>query len=189
MASFIQAMPKVELNLHLEGAILPNTLKLIADQNEISESLKHFSDWVSLINQPDYTRLYEIARMACSWLKQGEDLTRVVYDLGTALAKQNVRYAEIGINPTLYPDLNLSYDGILGAISDGRDRAKRAWGVDMNWIFNISRDDPRRADDLARWTTTANAQRSGVVALGVSGDENAQPVGQFERAFHSVEKK
>jgi len=187
-ASFIHALPKVELNVQLEGAIQPQTLAVIADQNEISETLKHYQDWVNLINAPDYKRINEIARMACSWLKHADNLTRVVYDLGTSLAKQNVRYAEVGVNPGLFP-IELSYDDFLAAINDGRDRAKRAWGIDMAWVFVIGREEPRRSDELARWVSTAASRRGGVIGLGLSGDEKAQPVGQFERAFHAVEKK
>jgi len=188
-ASFLAALPKVELNVQLGGAIQPKTLLMIAAQNEVSDSLKHFDTWAKLVEHPDYVRLYEIIRMSCSWLKAADDLTRAVYDVGTTLAKQNVRYAEVGIDPTLFPDLNLSYDGTLGAINDGRDRAKRAWGIDLAWIFTIPRDEPRRADELARWVGSASAQRGGVVGLGLSGDEKAQPAGQFERAFSMIEKK
>ena len=187
-ASFIQALPKVELNVQLEGAIQPQTLAVLADQNEIPETLKHYRDWVTLINTPDYTRTYEIARMASSWLKYADNLTRIVYDLGTVLSKQNVRYAEVGVNPGLYP-LDISYDDFLAAINDGRDRAKRAWGIEIAWIFVIGREEPRRSDELARWVSLASSRRGGVIGLGLSGDEKAQPVGQFERAFHAVEKK
>ena len=188
-ASYVQALPKVELNVQLEGAIQPQTLAVLADQNEIYEKMKHFQDWVNLINAPDYKRINEIARMACSWLKHPDNITRVVYDLGTALSKQNVRYAEVSVNPGLYPEISLNYDDFLAAINDGRDRAKRAWGIDMAWIFVIGREEPRRSDELARWVSTAASRRGGVIGLGLSGDEKAQPVGQFERAFHAVEKK
>lgn len=189
VASYVEALPKVELNVHLEGAIQPNTLLMIADQNEIYETLKRYNDWVALIKQPDYARIWEIERMACSWMKHPDNLTRIVYDLGTVLAKQNIRYAEVSVNPALYPSIDLSYDDFLLAINDGRDRARRAWGIELAWIFVIPREEPRRADELARWTTMATARRGGVIGLGLSGEESAQPVGQFERAFHTVEKK
>lgn len=187
--SFVQALPKVELNVQLEGAVQRNTLLMIAEQNDIRESLKHFDDWVRLIETPDYKRVGDLTRTTCAWLKHPDNLTRIVYDLGTALSKQNVRYAEVGVNPAMFPELTQSYEAFLGLINDGRDRARRAWGIDLAWIFVIPRDEPRRADELARWVTTAAAQRGGVVALGLSGDENAQPVGQFERPFSMVEKK
>ncbi len=187
--SFIESMPKVELNVSLEGAIYTPTLMMLAERNEISESLKHFDEWVNLINEPDYARTYEIARMACSWMKQPDDLTHIIYDAATNLAKQNVRYAEVSVNPARFPDLPLTFEDFLAAINDGRDRAQRAWGIELAWVFMIPREEPRRADELARWVTTVAARRGGVVALGISGEEAAQPVGQFERAFKTAEKK
>jgi adenosine deaminase len=189
IVNYIQAMPKAELHLHLEGAIPKESLLRIAEQNEISESLKHFNNWVQLVENPDIARMYDNLRVFNGWLREAEDLTRVVYDVGVMLAKQNVRYAEISVNPAYYPDLNLSLDDFLNVINDGRTRAERAWGVRIQWVLTIPRDEPRRADDLARWATGVTASRGGVIALGLSGRESDQPVGQFERAFRIAEKK
>ncbi|MFN8529407.1 MAG: hypothetical protein U0670_12405 [Anaerolineae bacterium] len=189
LSSYVQAMPKVDLHVSLEGAVRKKTLKLIADINEIPESLKHFSDWLGLIDKPDYKRLHEIIRVIGAWVVETEDLTRVVYDVGTALHNENVRYAEVSINPVVWSALALSADDFLAAINDGRERAERAWGIRMAWIFTVPRDEPRRADELSRWVTSALAKKGGVIAIGLSGRESAQPVGQFERPFKTVEKK
>jgi adenosine deaminase len=187
--SYIRAMPKVELHLHLEGALRTDTLLTIAEQNEIAENLKHFDEWVRLLHAPDYQRLGEIVQTTNGWLRQPDDLTRVVYDLGVALRDQNVRYAEVSVDPVLYTDNGISFEQFMSAIEDGRSRAERAWGVRMAWIFTIPREQPRRSDDVVRWATTPANRKSGVVALGLSGREEVQPVGQFERAFHAAEKK
>ena len=145
--SFIEAMPKADLHIHLEGAVSRQTLLLIADQNEVEETIKHFHSWVELLAKPDYDRLDELMKMTNGWFKQAEDLTRSAYDVGLYLAKQNVRYAEVTVNPALYPEMNLSLEQFLAAINDGRDRAQRAWGIQMSWILAIPRDEPRRSDD------------------------------------------
>ena len=64
-----------------------------------------------------------------------------------------------------------------------------AWGVDMSWILCIPWDNPRVGDDVARWATGATAKSGNVVALGLIGEEDAQPVGQFKRAFATARKK
>jgi adenosine deaminase len=189
LASYLDAMPKIEVHVALEGAMGRDTLAMIADQNDISTSIKHFNDWMNLISKPDYKRLAELVRMTCSWLQVADDVTRVVYELGVSLHKQNVRYAEVGVNPLLYPALTLNLEDFFAALNDGRDRVQRAWGVEMAWILMIPRDEPRRADEIARFASTIAARRMNILALGLSGSENAQPVGQFERAFKSVEKK
>lgn len=187
--SFIRAIPKAELNVQFEGALHKDTLLMIAEQNDIAASLKHFQQWVALLDQPDYKRLDEIVRTVSLWLQLPEDLTRLVYEMGVALAKQNVRYAEVSINPTLYMEQGLTFEQLLTAISDGRNRVMRGWGVQIDWILTIPRDQPRKADDFLRWATSPSAKKGGVVGIGLSGPENAQPIGQFERPFRSAEKK
>lgn len=187
--SFVEAMPKVELNLHLEGGFDIDRLLLIAEQYEVQDTLKHFDDWVALIRKPDYARLYDIVRVANSWIKDAEDLSKLAYDLGTYLYKQNVRYAEVGVCPALYTEVSLDLEGFFAAINDGRDRAERAWGVRMAWILNVPRDEPRRGEDAARWVTSIPAQRAGVVAFGVTGRDDTQAAGQFERPFRAIERR
>jgi adenosine deaminase len=189
VVSYIQAMPKVELLLSLEGAMQRNSLLKIAEANEISASVKHFNDWVSLLEKPDYKRVGDITKMASSWLQIADDLTRVVYDVGVALAKQNVRYAEVSVNPALYDGIGLSFEDLINALNGGRDRARRGWGIEMAWVPNVPREEPRRADDYARAATSVNARKNGIVGIGLSGREEAQPVAQFERAFRTAEKK
>lgn len=187
---FIAAIPKVELNLQLTGAFNLESLLMIARQNGVPREFEHFEDWLDLLDRPDYTRLDEIARVAGSWVRYPEDIARVVYDVGVVLSKQNVRYAELVVAPSDFMDVHrMGIEVFIDALNDGRDRARRGWNVDMSWIFCIPRDNPRVGDDVARWATGATARRGNVVALGLLGQEDAQPVGQFRRAFATARKK
>jgi aminodeoxyfutalosine deaminase len=186
---FIQAIPKAELNVRLEGAIRKDTLLSIAEQNDISESDKRFNEWATLLDKPDYKRLNEIIHTVNGWLLYPEDLTRVVYDVGVALARQNIKYAEVCVTPSLHMLPGMSFEQFLDALNDGRDRAQRGWGIQLRWVFMVARDEPRRADETMRWTSSAAGKRSGVVAFGVGAHHDPQPVGQFERAFIAAQKK
>ncbi len=190
LREFIAAIPKVELNLQLTGALSRESLLMIAHQNGVPAELERFDDWVNLLDAPDYARLDEIARVAGKWVRYPEDIARVVYDIGVALSKQNVPYAEVAVAPSDFLDAyGMSIDLFIEALNDGRDRALRGWNVDMSWIFCIPRDNPRAGDDAARWAAGATARRGNVVALGLLGPEDAQPVGQFHRAFATARKK
>lgn len=190
--SFIQAMPKVDLHVHLEGALEKSTLLMMADQNNIASSFKtprQYQAWLAQIDEPDYKRLYEVANMLASWVVYMDDITRVVYDLGVYLHKQNVRYAEVSVNPAIYTDGGLPFDSFLEALNDGRDRVLRAWNVRMNWVMGIPRDRPRKADDIARWASNVAARRGNVVALGLIGREDEHTVSIFKKAFSTAYKK
>jgi adenosine deaminase len=187
--SYLEAMPKVELYARLEGSVPAEVTLIIADQNEVSEGMKHFTTWAGLVQKPDYDRTDEIIKVMSQWPRQNEDLTRMAYNVGTYLAKQNVRYAEVTVNPALYTELQIPLEQFFAALSDGRDRAFRAWGIRMGWVVGIGREEPRRADDLVRYALSVAGRKTGVVGLALVGKETSQPVGQFERPFANAEKK
>lgn len=186
---YLHEMPKVELNVHLEGAIVSETLLTIAEQNEVGDSMKQFNYWANLLRKPDFARLDEIIITTSRWIQQPEDLAHITYELGVMLAKQNIRYAEVHVSPNLYVENGFSFEDFLTAINDGRDRAQRAWGVQMSWILNILRSQPRSADEIARWATGPAAKRGRVIGISLSGREDIQPPGQFERAFRTAARK
>jgi len=189
--SFIKALPKVELNLQFEGTIPRETLLMLADQNEIRDSVKRFDKWLDQYNEPDYKKLDSLLEMLRSWVVYGDDLTRAVYDIGVALSKDNVRYAEISIDPLAYVTGDLTFEVFIAALNDGRDRAERAWGVQMRWLMMLPRDKPRQADEVARWATSHTALDGGVVGvvLGRSDASKLTSLDQFERAFRTAGKK
>lgn len=182
-------MPKVELHVRLEGAVANDVILTIAEQNEAQEGLKHFNTWVGLLQKPDYDRMDEIIKVVSQWVRVGEDLSRMVYYLATDLAKQNVRYAEVTVNPALYGEVSLALEQFFAALNDGRERAERAWGIKIGWLVGIPREEPRRADEYVRYAQSAGGRKAGIVGVSLVGRETAQPVGQFERALSAAEKK
>ena len=186
--SFVQAMPKVELHIHLEGALQKDRLILIAEQNEVPDTLKHFNQWAALLDAPEYDRLDEIVDTTTQWLQHPDDLIHVTYELGVALARQNVRYAEISVDPIRFTEKGWTFEQFMAALNDGRSRAERGWGVQMRWVLTIARNQPRHADEIVRWAS-GSGHNLGVVRVELGGPERAQPVGQFERAFRTAAKK
>lgn len=187
--TFLQAMPKIELDLQFEGSLQKETLLIIADENEIPTTFKHYRQWVDLLDRPDYDRLDQLIRTIVQWIKQPEDLTRLVYDLGVSLAKQNIAYAEVAVNPFLYIENGFTFEQFLSALNDGRDRVDRAWKVKLAWILNLHRDQPRRSEDIIRWASSTAARKGNVVGIGLYGRENVQAIEEFERPFKTAQKK
>lgn len=186
----LHAMPKVELNLNLDGAFKRETLLLIAEQNDITPiTFKKFKDWMALLSEPQPNRLNDLAKTIYGWFLYPDDITRLVYDAGVYLAKQNVRYAEVLVSPVYYMLPTMQFDDFMSALNDGRDRVERGWGVNMKWILSVPRYEPRRADEIARWATSATGRKNHVIGFGLTGPQEAQPAAQFERAFNTAHKK
>jgi aminodeoxyfutalosine deaminase len=186
--SFIRALPKAELGLQFEGSIPHRALLMVADHND-KKTEKGYLSVERQLREPDYNKLPELVMALSQWVEFPDNLTRLTYEIGVALSKQNIRYAEISVNPLLYTQNNMSFDKFIEAMADGADKVYRGWKVRLNWILNVPRDDPRRTDEIARWSMSATGKKNGVVAIGLAGREESQPANLFERAFRNVEKK
>src|SRR3974377_227045 len=96
---YIEALPKVELHVHLEGSIQPATLLLLAHRNAVklpAQSVEDFKDWFKF---RDFDHFIEIYFEISSCLKTSEDYELIAYEFGVQMARQNVSYAEVTFSP------------------------------------------------------------------------------------------
>lgn len=189
LETYIRAMPKVELGLQFEGTVPTSSWINLAEMNEIPLRTKQAIPLVKSLDAPELGKIEELYTAVSQWVRDPEDLIRLVYDVGVHLAKQNVKFAELGITPTRYLGSDVPFEALMEALSDGRDRAKRGWGIELAWVFNIPRDEARRADEIVRSANSPAGRKHAVTAIGLTGNETGQQLVNYERAFAGAERK
>lgn len=187
LESYIAAMPKIELHVHLEGATQPETLLKIAERNGIKlpySNVEALREAYSFRNFDDFLKIY---LMVVGTLRTQQDFADLAYEFGSEMARQNIWYAEATFSPQPYIyhfKLGLSYNDILEAVNDGRARAKAQWGVEMRWIPDLVRSTAQATQlEMAQWACSNTARDGGVVALGLGGPEIGYPPQEYEEAF------
>lgn len=183
---FIKAMPKIELHLHLEGSVQPETLLELATQNQISLPASDIAGLRSWYTFRDFDHFIDIYRQICGCLQTPDDFSRITMELGRTMAEQNIRYAEVTWTPASHVNETLSFDALLAGINAGRDYAERTWGVRMNWIPDISRCVPESAGAVVEWITRSRSNNTGIVALGLGGPEVGWPPEMYEDSFRTA---
>lgn len=181
-------IPKVELHVHLEGSISPETLLELALRNSVQLPARDISSLQKFYTFRNFPHFVDVYTTMTSCLRTPEDYSLISYEYGASCARQNVRYAEvtftIGTNVRLS---GFSWQEILSGLNNGRRRAKDEFGVEMRWIFDISRNHPETQDWVVE--TALEAREQGVVALGLGGDEAAYPpelfINSFKRAWQA----
>ncbi len=178
--------PKAELHLHLQGAIRPATLLGLARRHGVAlpaDDLPALREWFRFRDFAHFVEVYALLR-AC--LVEPADFELVTFELGTELADQGVRYAEVTFTPG--PEVyrgprETFFDGLTA----GRERVRRELGVELSWIFDIPRRTVTLHPDipLADFITDCaiNGRNDGVVALGLAGTELGYPPEPFESWF------
>lgn len=189
--AYLQAVPKAELHVHLEGTIKPATLLTLARRNKVTlpvSTLEEMREWFRFRNFPHFV---EIFGTISSCLKTVEDYELIAYEFGAEMARQNVRYAEVTFSAGTHRySLGIPYDVYFGGLQAGRERARRDFGVEMRWVFDIVRDikDEQERRRRAEFTTEVaiECMNNGVVSLGLGGYELGFPPEQFAPWFEKA---
>jgi len=178
LVAWVQRMPKVELHVHLEGSIRPQTLVELAALNHVDlpggvAAAYDFSDFQGFLD----------AYMRCAaCLCTHEDFERVTYEFLCDEAAQGIRYCEVFLSPMQHLRRDFDFDCIMHAIREGYEQAQREWDIRMGVLFDHGRQFGVEAG--FRVLDRALATRHyGVIGLGIGGDEVHFPPELFTELF------
>jgi aminodeoxyfutalosine deaminase len=186
LASYLRAAPKVELHIHLEGAIRPTTVRELAARNGVD--LPELANGVGdRFAYRDFGHFVELFVAAVRSLQTVDDYERIVVEFAADLAGQHVRYAEVTFSPSTHFIYGVQRETYFEGLQRGRERARAEYGVELAWIFNLVRrwNDPTRLRPLADYATSVavEGREIGVVALGLGGAEPGAPPEPFAPWF------
>ena len=173
----VEAMPKAELHLHLDGSLLIDTAIDLARTRGIDAP----SDWVgmsaALIGEMPGTSQAELLKrfdLPIALMQDAEALERITIDLVEAKAADNVRYMEIRWGPLLHVERGLSLANGIAAVCGGAREAAARTGVTVRLISTALRShDPERNIELAE--TAARFIDQGLVGWDLAGQEHTFP--------------
>ena len=189
---YLQAAPKAELHIHLEGAIQPATVLALAQRNRMALPVETEEELRQLFTYRSFDHFIAIFVMAVRCLKTREDYEQIVYELGARMAQQHIRYAEVTMTPSTHHLLGVPHDVYFSGMQRGRARVRADFHVEINWIFNIVRqwDDFTRTWPMADYVTgvAIDGKDDGVVALGLAGAEAGAPPEPFAPYFERARR-
>jgi aminodeoxyfutalosine deaminase len=159
--AFVAAMPKVELHVHLVGAM----------------------------TAPDAARRFDsFAGFATAYgarqrrVRSGADVETAVAQLAGRLAACRVRYAEVTVTPLAHLERGLEPDELADALDRGRRAAAAEHGLRIGWVFDVSGDGGRQAGQATVDWVLRHAPAA-AVGFGLGGPETGVPRSQFRPAF------
>lgn len=179
----IAAMPKVELHIHLEGSIRPETLLELARRNRIQLPISAREGLHKWYQFSSFDHFVEIYGLMSSSIRSTEDIEFVAREFLSGQASQGIRYSEVTYTPfTHYRTKGLAFRDQLAALNRARAWAEAELGVSMRLILDFARKAPlEQAQIVADWAITALGD--GVVALGLGGVEAGHSASKFKAVF------
>ena len=168
---WVRGLPKVELHLHLEGTILPETLLELSKRHDA----KPLSEGAAkkLYIYENFLGFMASFREVSARLKGPDDYELITYNMVRELAAQGVVHAEVYISfGIIYYWKNAEVEPFVEAIERGRIRGEREFGTTIYWLIDAVRHfGAEEASKVFRKAAELRGKYPSIVGIGIGGDE------------------
>ena len=174
-----ERLPKVELHLHLEGAIPKATLWELVTKYGGDRAIKTREDLERALVYRDFRGFLKMWVWMIGYLREYDDYTLIGEAVARDLARQQIRYAEGFFSPPDYRRPTLDPQRVTEALRTGVSRVS---STEVAFIADLVRD---RGADHARHLLERMGEMTnhGVIGIGIGGFEPGFPPELFEGTF------
>ncbi len=186
----IQSFPKIDLHCHLDGSVRPQTIKELAEENDIELPCRDLDELVRYLHCEDSTSLEDYLErfdVTLSVMQDSLSVERIAYELCEDAAAENVRWLEVRYSPILHTKKGMKTMDNIEAVIRGMRRAERDFGIRGGIIVCGMRSyDPAVSYELAELAVAY--KNRGVIGFDLAGPEENYPAKAHEEAFRLVLK-
>jgi aminodeoxyfutalosine deaminase len=180
--------PKIELHVHLEATVRPETLLEIARSNDFALPADTVEGIRELYRYRDFDHFIEVWILTTNTLRKEEDFRRVVVDYAQEAARHGAVYVEGIFSPIERTWRGVGWDEIFSGYCDGAQEAWELHGVEVRLTPDITRGAaPEDGVELVGYA--AKYRERGIVGVGLGGEEALYPPEKFVEAFRLVREE
>jgi aminodeoxyfutalosine deaminase len=178
-----QAMyPKIELHVHLEGTVQPQTLLEIAQHNDVPLPADTADELRGLFRFTDLPHFIDTWFLVTAALRTADDFRRITVDYAEEAARHGAVYVEGIFAPTVPSRSGVDLDAMFDGYCDGVAEARERLGIEIRLTPDLNRTSPPEELEGIVRRAIASHER-GVVGIGLGGVEDQAPPEQFADAF------
>jgi aminodeoxyfutalosine deaminase len=171
-----EPFPKIELHVHLEGTVRPDTLRDIAKRNDypLPDDLESHAEF------RDFAHFLEAFVLTTGALQRYEDFRQLVVAYAAEAKEHGAVYLETIFAPRIIHGLDT--DEVFAGYCDGAQEARELHGVEVR----LTPDIPRvytLEDALTTARYAVKYRDRGVVGIGLGGPEEGHPPEPYAQAF------
>ncbi len=181
MYEWLNALPKAELHLHLEGSLEPELLFRLAERNKIALPWNDVDALRSAYNFGNLQEFLDLYYAGADVLRTEQDFYDLTWAYLQKCEEQNVVHTEPFYDPQTHTDRGIQFEvamrGISGALADGRELLGISSGLILSFLRHLSEE--------AAFKTLEQAMpfRDAFFAVGLDSSEMGHPPSKFERVF------
>ena len=174
--AYFQKLPKIELHLHLEGAIPLPVLWMLMGKYGGDPAVRTREDLAARFRYRDFPHFLQTWVWKNGFLREYEDFTLIATEAARDLASQHVLYAETFYSPGDFAGRHLDVQRLTQAIRAGLQKVPE---IEIALVTDLVRNTgPERADRVLSAIAEMRVEM-GIVGVGIGGAEHDFPLEPF----------
>ncbi|MFX1511158.1 MAG: adenosine deaminase [Promethearchaeota archaeon] len=188
LEKIIGKMPKIELHIHLGGAIPLETLYSLIQKQGGDPDIRTIQDLERKLIYTDFEHFIDVWTWKNSFIKEQRDFEEITYEVLRNLSKQNVNYLEAFYSPGDYCRQGLTTQDITENIIKGKKRAYHEFGIRCELIVDLIRGHGpeigiQRLDEVTPYLG------QGIIGIGLGGNEKSFPADPYTRVYKEAKRR
>ncbi len=177
--SWISDLPKVELHLHLEGAIPLDALFELVTKYDGTDTIPDEDTLREAFQYTDFPHFLKVWHWKNQFIREAEDFCFIAEAFAKELASQNIIYAEAFFSPTDFANTGMTVQDIASAIRAGLDKVE---STKVNLISDLVRDNGSTVAGRVL-KDVSEVREQGIIGIGIGGSEHRFPPADFQHVY------
>ncbi len=177
----IQALPKAELHVHIEGTFEPELMFAIAQRNQIQIPYKSVEEVKQAYNFHNLQSFLDIYYAGANVLVHEQDFYDLAWAYFEKCAEDRVVHTEMFFDPQTHTDRGIAFATVINGLKRACADAKTKFGISSQLIMCFL----RHLSEEAAFETLEQALpfKEDIIAVGLDSSEVGHPPAKFERVF------
>jgi len=179
--SFIQAIPKVELHMHLEGSLEPELMFKLAERNKVKLSYDSVEAIREAYNFDSLQPFLDLYFEASNVLLEQQDFFDLTWAYLVRSHAENVRHVEVFFDPQGHTERGVPFATVIEGILDALQKGLREFDISFKLIMNFLRHLPESS--ALESLEQAKPYLDWIDGVGLDSTELGNPPEKFTTVF------
>ena len=177
----IQALPKAELHVHIEGTFEPELMFAIAQRNQIQIPYQSVEEVKQAYNFHNLQSFLDIYYAGANVLVHEQDFYDLAWAYFEKCAEDKVVHTEMFFDPQIHTERGVEFATVIAGLKRACQDAQQKLGISSQLIMCFL----RHLSEEKAFETLEQALpfKDEIIAVGLDSSEVGHPPAKFERVF------
>lgn len=187
MLSWLAAMPKAELHLHIDGSLQASRLLQLAAKNGVAIPYDSVESVQAAYEFEDLQSFLDLYYLGASVLRDEDDFYWLMRDYLEKCREQKIVHTEIMVEPQTYLPYGVGIETVMAGFKRAIAEAKAGWGQSALMMLSLLRH--LSEDEALAMLDMAEPYRDDFIAIGLASSEMGHPPSKFKTLYETARSR